>query len=78
MRTTLSIDDDVLAAAKGLAELQRKTLGEVISELARSALRPAARSGRTRNGVPLLAKPKGGHSTPVTSELVRKLLDELP
>ena len=30
MRTTLAIDDDVLLAAKGLAERQRKSLGEVI------------------------------------------------
>ena len=35
MRTTLTIDDDVLAAAKGLASRQKKTLGEVVSELAR-------------------------------------------
>ena len=35
MRTTLSIDDDVLAAAKGLAARQNKTVGEVVSALAR-------------------------------------------
>jgi hypothetical protein len=34
MRTTLAIDDDVLAAAKGIASLQRKSVGEVISALA--------------------------------------------
>ena len=39
MRTTLAIDDDVLAASKSLAERQHTTLGEVISELARQALR---------------------------------------
>ena len=39
MRTTLAIDDDVLAAAKALAELQDRSLGEVISDLARRALR---------------------------------------
>ena len=33
MRTTLTIDDDVLAAAKGLAARQNKTVGEVISAL---------------------------------------------
>ena len=39
MRTTLDIDDDVLLAAKDLARRQRKTAGEVLSELARLGLR---------------------------------------
>jgi hypothetical protein len=38
MRTTLSIDDDILVTAKHLAERDRKTVGEVISDLARSQL----------------------------------------
>lgn len=42
MRTTLTIDDDVLAAAKGLENLQHKSVGEVISALTRQALRPNA------------------------------------
>jgi hypothetical protein len=33
MRTTLDIDDDVLAAAKELASGQRTTAGKVISDL---------------------------------------------
>jgi hypothetical protein len=79
MRTTLSIDDDVLAAARYLAERQRKSVGKVISALARSALRPAAEHRGTRNGVPLLPTPKGRKEpTPATPELVRQLLDELP
>jgi hypothetical protein len=38
MRTTLDIDDDVLQAAKERAHREKKTTGEVISDLARSAL----------------------------------------
>jgi len=38
MRTTLDIDDDVLRAAKELARREKKTAGEVISELVRRAL----------------------------------------
>ena len=38
MRTTLDIDDDVLAAAKELARKQGNTAGAVISALARRAL----------------------------------------
>lgn len=42
MRTTLDIDDDVLAVAKELARRQRKSAGQVISELAKRALTQAA------------------------------------
>jgi hypothetical protein len=38
MRTTLQLDDDVLAAARVLARQQRTSLGAVIGELARRAL----------------------------------------
>ena len=38
MRTTLDIADDVLQAAKERARRERKTIGEIISELARRAL----------------------------------------
>jgi hypothetical protein len=76
MRTTIAIDDDVLTAAKGLAARQRKTVGEVISALARQALQPASPRSQIRNGVPLL--PVRADAVPVTSELVNQLRDELP
>ena len=76
MRTTLTIDDDVLAAAKGLANLQRKSVGEVISALTRQALRPNAQKNKVRNGVPLL--PVRAGAAAVTPELVNQLRDELP
>lgn len=38
MRTTLDIDEDVLAAAKELARAEGRTIGEVISDLARKGL----------------------------------------
>jgi hypothetical protein len=75
MRTTLAIDDDILAAAKELAAIQSKTIGEVISSLARRALHPAAASATTRNGIPLLPVAPG--ATRVTSELVHQLREEL-
>jgi hypothetical protein len=37
MRTTLDINDDVLFAAKELARREKKSLGQVISDLARRA-----------------------------------------
>jgi hypothetical protein len=76
MRTTLAIDDDVLAAAKEMAATERKSVGEVISSLARAAMRPAHSSRATRNGVPLLPVRQG--ASRVTSELVHQLGEELP
>ena len=76
MRTTLTIEDDVLAAARGLAARQRKTLGEVISALSRQALQPVAPRPLVRNGLPLL--PVSAGTAPVTAELVNQLHDELP
>lgn len=75
MRTTIAIDDDVLAAARELARIERKSVGEVLSTLARRALRPAEASRKTRNGVPLL--PLRPNSPRVTSELVHQLREEL-
>ena len=77
MRTALTLDDDVLAAARGLAERQRKTVGEVVSTLARQGLRrEAGTSPAIRNGVVLL--PTGPDAKPVTLALVNQLRDELP
>jgi hypothetical protein len=75
MRTTLAIDDDVLAAAKEMAATERKSVGEVISALARQAMRPATSKQAKRNGVPLLPVRPGAPR--VTSELVRQLQEEL-
>lgn len=75
MRTTLTIDDDVMAAARALAAHEVKSVGEVISQLARASLVPARSRARTRNGVPLL---EVRSSTPVTSELVRQLGEDWP
>ena len=76
MRTTLTIDDDILAAARDLAEFQQKTIGEVVSSLARKGLRPTEQARVIRNGIRLLPiQPGAGISTP---ELIKQLLDELP
>jgi hypothetical protein len=75
MRTTLAIDDDVLAAAKGLAERQHKTLGEVISGLARQALQPTSTGKTKRNGILLL--PIRADAGIATLEIVNQLREEL-
>ncbi|MBU2830757.1 CopG family transcriptional regulator [Acidithiobacillus ferriphilus] len=77
MRTTLAIDDDVLAAAKGLADLQHKPVGAVVSALLRQALQSQNTSGgHSRNGIPLL--PVRPDALPATLEIVNQLRDELP
>lgn len=77
MRTTLSIDDDILAAARHLAERESKSIGEVVSALARQGLnRGASKARSVRNGIPLLPRQKS--AVAVTPELVNQLRDELP
>lgn len=76
MRTTLRLDEDVLAAARALAQQQDKTLGEVVSELARRGLQPVAATATVRNGIRLLPVREGAR--PATLELVNRLRDELP
>jgi len=74
MRTTVNLDDDVLRAAKELASLSGRTLGQVISDLSRAALEAKGGEGDVRNGVPTL--PPIPDSRLVTSEDVAHLLDE--
>jgi hypothetical protein len=76
MRTTLAIDDDVLSAAKEMAVIEKKSVGEIISSLARRALFPGESKAKSRNGVPLLRVRKGAQR--ITSELVHQLREELP
>ena len=75
MRTTLTINDDVLVVARGSASRQNKSLGEVISTLSRQALRPTGTGRKPRNGVPLRRVRAG--TAPVTLELVNELRDAL-
>ena len=75
MRTTLQLDEDVLAAARALAERQGRTLGEVVSELARKGLAPAAAS-KTRNGIRLM--PVRPDARPTSLEDINQLRDGDP
>lgn len=80
MRTTVRLDDDVLASARVLARQRGESLGAVISELARRGLRQplplSAEQASQRNDLLLLpVQPEG---SPVDLELVNGLRDELP
>jgi hypothetical protein len=74
MRTTLDIDDDLLQAAKELAQSRDCTAGQVVSDLLRRALASSS-SSRVRNGVPLLPRRASGARKP-TMKLVNTLRDE--
>jgi hypothetical protein len=72
MRTTLDIDDDVVTAARELAAGERRSLGSVISELARRGLTPAR--VEAEGDLPVIRVPSG--RPPLTPEMVRRALDE--
>lgn len=72
MRTTLDIDDDVVVAAKEMAIGERRSLGSVISELARRGLTPA--QVEAEDGLPVIRVPAG--TSPITPEMVLRALDE--
>jgi hypothetical protein len=75
MRTTLTLDDDVSAAAQALARASGRRLGQVVSELMRRSLQ-APPAVALRNGLPVFAVKDGADIIP--SDRARDLLaDEL-
>lgn len=76
MRTTLDIADDVLMAARELARRERKTAGQVISELARRGLHRAdAATGRDDEEF-FGFRPLPSRGVIVTNELIDRLREE--
>jgi hypothetical protein len=74
MRTTLSLDDDLLPQVKTYAESRDITVGKAVSELVRRGLRAPIQT-RVVNGFHVIELPPG--SPPVTIEHIRKLEEEL-
>ncbi len=80
MRTTLDIADDVLQAAKERARREKKTAGQVISDLARRALTAphgaaSAETAREPKAIYGL-KPFARRGGVITNELIDNLRDE--
>ena len=73
MRTTLTLDDDILQAARSLAAMEKRSIGDVISELARRGLRPSEPCVDA-HGIPTFDVP--ADAPPLTPEMVRKALDD--
>ena len=77
MRTTLDIDDDVLAAARDRAKREKKSIGEVISELARAALVAPPQGLTVREPKALYGvRPFPKRGGIVTNELIDKLRED--
>jgi len=77
MRTTLDIEDDVLAAAKALARRQRKSAGTVISELARRGLNQSAGTAGVAESAAFYGfDPLPARGVLVTDTLIDRLRDE--
>jgi len=76
MRTSLNIDDPVLARVRRLAHQRGETLGAVVSDLLVKALDlEEAHARPVRNGVPLYP----AHASATADlELVNRLRDEDP
>jgi hypothetical protein len=75
MRTTLDIDDRVLATARTLAREKGISIGSAVSELALRGLRQRADSSSSSES-PFPTFPDSPHADPVTMEMVREALDE--
>lgn len=74
MRTTLDLDDYVLAVARDLAKQTHVSLGAAVSELARRGLAPR-QAMPDDTGLPAFEVAAG--SPPLTPDLVREALEEL-
>ncbi len=74
MRTTLNLDDDVVETARALALAERRSLGEIVSELARRGLAPRVVEHDEEDGFPVFRV--GPTASPITPEMVRAALDE--
>jgi hypothetical protein len=74
MRTTLSLDDDVLQEVKAYAKNRNVPIGKAVSDLVRRGLHAPLRT-RIVNGFHVVDLPPD--TPPVTAEHIAKLRDEL-
>ena len=75
MRTTLTLDDDIMEEAAKRAEALKISLGKAVSDLARRGLQ-AAPPVHDRNGLIVFDPPKG--SPKITAKKVKAALTDFP
>jgi hypothetical protein len=74
MRTTLDIDEDVLEAARERARREHKTIGALLSELARRALTGQAEVAAVREPEAVYGlRPFAARGGIVTNEMIDRL-----
>ncbi|MFZ4508472.1 MAG: antitoxin [Fimbriimonas sp.] len=76
MRTTLDIADDVLLAAKEVGKREKKSAGQVISEMARKGLQASTPMGGSKSEEFLGFRPLPSRGVVVTPELIERLREE--
>lgn len=75
MRTTITIDDDLLEAAKALAAQRKTSIGQVLSELIRKGLTAEARIACGEGGFPVFSAPAAAR--PITLETLKQAEDDV-
>ena len=75
MRTTIDIEDDVLAAAKEMARLQHVSAGQVVSRLLREAM--SGKAGASASGARTVAgfQPFPARGVLITDTQIEELRD---
>jgi hypothetical protein len=76
MRTTLNIEDPVLAEAKRIQRREGKSLGGVVSELMAEALERRQREGEAFPPLRWIVKPMGERVDVADKEALYRALDE--
>jgi hypothetical protein len=74
VRTTLNIDDDLVIAAKSLAQERKVPMGEIISGWIRNGLN-SNKAFASKSGLPVFAV--GPSAQPITLEHVKRHEDDL-
>ncbi|MGH7876486.1 MAG: hypothetical protein ACRENM_02300 [Candidatus Dormibacteraceae bacterium] len=75
VRTTISLDEDVLEAARAIARVEGRALGAIISDLARRGLVPPEPRIDEEDGFPVFVVRPG--AAPITDQMVKAALEEV-
>lgn len=74
VRTTINLDDDVLEPARSIARLEGRSLGDVISDLARRGLAPSSAPLDVEEGFPVFHVRRD--APPITDRMVQAALED--
>ena len=74
MRTTITIDDEVVRVARAMADAREISIGAMISELARRGIESESRIASTPKGFPVFRV--SPNAKPITPDDVRRSEEE--